>query len=263
VQVVDQDDARLALAADPHDLSHHRGEALLAHLGIEVFDRPIGIRHPQQVPQQRQVGLEVAVEEQQPPGDLLSRGARLIGPGDPEVAAQQLEHGQERNGAAVGGAVGLDHRDVPGEAALDELGAEPALAHAGVGDDAHDARVARRRVLERGLEGRHLVVPAHEDREPPGPRAVQARAKRPDALKLVDAHRLAQALDPDGAKILELEVALDVARGVLRERDASRVGQRLDALGQAHHVPLSGVVHAQIVADLPGADLEERILSAR
>jgi hypothetical protein len=74
-------------------------------------------------------------------------------------------------------------------------------------------------------------------------------AQRPKPLERVDTKWLTGALErnlPQGAK---RNVALDEARGVLREIGAAGLGQLLHALRQTDGVPLRGVVHPQIVSD--------------
>src|SRR5262249_27591677 len=69
-------------------------------------------------------------------------------------------------------------------------------------------------------------------------------------LELEDVQRFAYALDARSAEIPQREVAADELRGVLGEIDAARLRKPLDARCQPHRVPLRGVVHAQVLADL-------------
>ena len=79
----------------------HAEELALARLGVHARRGALGIGHAEEVEDQRQVLGEALVEEQQPAGDPLAR--RLVGVllGDAEVGAEELEHGQQRNGLAV------------------------------------------------------------------------------------------------------------------------------------------------------------------
>ena len=71
----------------------------------------------------------------------------------------------------------------------------------------------------------------------------------PDALEVEEADGLGNAFDLRAAQVLQLEVALDEPRRVLRETDVPGLGERLHALRQADDVALRRVVHAQVVAD--------------
>ncbi len=80
-------------------------------------------------------------------------------------------------------------------AALAELVAEPALADAGLGDDADHGPVAGLGSLQRALENGHLLVAADEAGEAALAREVEPRARRADPRQLEDSHRLTGALD--------------------------------------------------------------------
>ncbi len=72
----------------------------------------------------------------------------------------------------------------------------------------------------------------------------------PTPARPVHAQRLGAALHAERAEVLEREVAgHQIGRG-LRDEARVRLGQRFDPLREAHGVPLRGVVHAQVVADL-------------
>ena len=136
-------------------------------------------------------------------------------------------------------------------AVLHELVAEPAFAGSRVRHDADDAALAGARPLERGFEGAELGVAPHELREAAGARRVEPRARLADPLELVYAHRLRDALERRGAEVAQREPAGDEPRGAVGDADGARLGERFHALREAHGVALRGVVHAQVVADLP------------
>jgi hypothetical protein len=71
----------------------------------------------------------------------------------------------------------------------------------------------------------------------------------------VRGHGLLHALDVEAAEIPQLEEAGDERSGMLGEVDGVRRGELLHARGEPHRVPLRGVVHAQVVADLAYDDL--------
>ena len=64
----------------------------------------------EEVEHQRQDVGEPGIEQQHAAGDLLARGAVVIVAVDAEVAAEQLEDGQEGNALLVRDAVGLVDR---------------------------------------------------------------------------------------------------------------------------------------------------------
>ncbi|MCX5738622.1 MAG: hypothetical protein NTZ61_09035, partial [Proteobacteria bacterium] len=193
---------------------------------------------------------KLLVEQHQLAGDLAARLVIAVARLDAEDVAQHLEQRQIRNRLAVRRAVGLVHADTARAAALDEFEAEPALAGAGVGHDAHHLPVAGDRRFERSIEARHLALAADELREAARPRRIESRAQRADALQFVDAQRHGDALQIEVAEIAESEVALDQARGVRRHVAAVGRGQLLHALCESDRVSLRRVVHAQVIADL-------------
>jgi hypothetical protein len=71
--------------------------------------------------------------------------------------------------------MGLEHRDPPGAAALDELVTQPALPDPRLAQDADDGAPALERRSQRCLERRQLVAAADEAREPSRPGDVQPR----------------------------------------------------------------------------------------
>ena len=58
--------------------------------------------------------------------------------------------------------VGLEDREAPLAAALEELEAESALPNAQLPDDADDLPLCAERPLKRGLEDSHLSLAPHE-----------------------------------------------------------------------------------------------------
>src|SRR5690606_21288806 len=102
--------------------------------------------------------------------------------------------------------------DPAGPAALDELEAEPALAHACLRHHAHDAALSVERAGERRLGRSQLVGPTHEAREAAGAGAVEAAAQRAGAEQLVHVNRATHSLDARLAEVAHLEVAVDEAR---------------------------------------------------
>jgi hypothetical protein len=84
---------------------------------------------------------------------------------------------------------------------------------------------------------------------------LESGAQRTRALELEDAERGPRALHRERPEGAEPEEALDEPRGVLGQVDAVGRGELLHPLREADHLALRGVVHAEIVADLPHHDL--------
>ena len=255
VEIVQEEHGGLPLAARVHLPPDPSEEPALARAWIGLGRGPGRVRYSEEVPEERQVGLERAVEQEQPARDLLARGLSAVPLVDAEVRAQELVNGQQRNRLAVRGAVGLVDGDLAAAAALRELVAEPALAHAGLADHTHHAPLPFQHVLQRRVERRELVRAADQAREAACPRHVHPRPHRAHPDELEDLDRVPRPLHWGTPQRRKLEVALDQMRRALGHADAARLGQRLHALRQAHRVTLRGVVHAQVVADLADHDL--------
>ena len=82
--------------------------------------------------------------------------------GNTEEAAEELEGGQEGDCLPMRYPVRLVCRDSPRSASIQEFETEPALADAGIGDDANDLSAPLHRMTESRLERRHLLVAADE-----------------------------------------------------------------------------------------------------
>src|SRR5262249_18733739 len=105
------------------------------------------------------------------------------------------------------------------------------------------------RPCQRSLEDGHLVATADEPREAAGPGDVKPRAHAPDAIERIDAKRLRDALQAKSAETREREESLHECGGVLAQVRLAWIGEGLEASGDAHHLALRRVVHAQVVAD--------------
>ena len=145
-------------------------------------------------------------------------------------------------------------RDSARPAALGELGAEPALAGPGLGDDAEHLTLARRGARERRLEQRHLGLAADEPRQPAYARDVEAAAQGTEPLEPEHLHRRGHPLQVRLAQVPQREVAGHDPRRLRRDAGAVRARDLLQACGDVRHGTLRGVVHAQVVADLPHHD---------
>jgi hypothetical protein len=147
------------------------------------------------------------------------------------------------------------YRDAPGAAALGELEAEAALAHPGVGHDAHRSACALHGCGERALQGLGLVASSHEGREAAAARDVEARAQGPHALQGGHPDGEIRSLHLELTQVLQLEVPVHARGGLLGQVGLAGLGERLHPRSQPDGVPLGGVVHAQVVTDLPDHDL--------
>ena len=146
-------------------------------------------------------------------------------------------------------------RDSARPAALRELEAEPALAGPGLGDDAEHLAPARRGARERRLEQRHLGLAADEPRQAAYASDVEAAAQGTEPLEPEHLHRRGHPLQVRLAQVPQREVAGHDPRRLRRDAGAVRARDLLQARGDVGHGTLRGVVHAQVVADLPHHDL--------
>src|SRR5262249_53864654 len=128
---------------------------------------------------------------------------------------------------------------------------EAALPDPGLTDDADHPSLAVERPRHGGLDRRHLVGPADEAREPPRPRDVEPGARWARPFELVNVDRVTDALQRERPEIAQPEVVPDERGGMLGQVRAPRLRELLRSLRQTHGVALRGVVHPEIVADLP------------
>ena len=73
---------------------------------------------------------------------------------------------------------------------------------------------------------RQLGVAPHELREAARARGVEPRARLAEALELVHAHRLRDALERRDAEVAQREPAADEPRGAVADADGARLGER-------------------------------------
>jgi hypothetical protein len=105
---------------------------------------------------------QALIEEDIPSGDLFTGGLVGVLLSDTEEAPEELEHRQQRQCLPVWNAVRLEDRKVPRPATLEKLEAEPALADAGLADNAYHLRVSADCSGERRIQSGHLVQTADE-----------------------------------------------------------------------------------------------------
>ena len=199
---------------------------------------------------------ERLVEQQHSPGDLVPSGLVAVLLGDPEEAARNSSRiGRKGTSFVCENAVRLVDRDLARATALGELVAEPALSRSRFGDHADDLRVPRNRLLERGVQSRHLALASDELGEAACAGDVEAAVHAAHALELEDVQRIVHSFDPSFTKVAELKVTRDQLRSVLGE--IGRVGGRdlLHPRRQVGRMSKRRVVHPQIVANLPDHDL--------
>jgi hypothetical protein len=162
VQILEQNDRRLAPAPRLRNALYDRKELPQALIGSHLGDGALGIRDPEEVEHQRQSISKLFVEQQHPPGDLRARGFGAVLFRDAEEGAEQFQDREEGDELPVGDPVRLVNRDPTGTAALGELVTEPALPEPWVGDHSNDLSTASNRPRKCGLEARDLVGPPDE-----------------------------------------------------------------------------------------------------
>src|SRR5262249_20172171 len=152
----------------------------------------------------------------------------------------------KRKHASVRERAGVMERRAVG--ALDEFVAESALSGSRLRRHEGDGGTTRLRLAQRLVEKRELPLAADEAREATRLRALEAVLDPARAPYLEHGHGNAGALEPLLATVEEVEEARREARRLLRRRDTARRRQLLHPGGEPDHVPLRGIVHAQVVA---------------
>jgi len=251
VEILPQQQRRLAAATSLGDALHDDEEPSLPRLGSHAQRGIRGIGYTEEVEEQRQVIGQRLVEQQQGAGDLPPRRLVTLLLGDPEEVAHQLEDRQERDHLPMRDAVGAVDAHALGPRPFGELVTEAALPDPGLAHDADHPPLAVERPRHGGLDRRHLVGAADEAREPACARDIEPGARGASPFELVDVDRVAHALQRERPEIAQPEVAADERGGMLSQIRTPRFRELLRPLCQTHGVALRGVVHAEIVADLP------------
>src|SRR5262249_39156426 len=115
----------------------------LSRLGLHRRSRVRRIGNVEKLVEKREGVIELAIEPEGSPGDLVTDRVVAVVLLDAEVVAKRLAHGEERNRPSVRHALARDDEHAAGSEPLDELMAEAALADSGVGDDADHLSLAR------------------------------------------------------------------------------------------------------------------------
>ena len=155
VQVVEEHDHRLDRRLD--EPSHEVEELSLADLRLHPGGGLLGIGDAEEVEHEWQHLAEAVVQQQEGSGYLGPRLIRRIRLPDPEVAAEQLEDGEERDRPCMHEAVRLVHLGAPCATPLHELEAEAALSDAGVRHDPDDLPLPLDGAGKGGVESGDLV----------------------------------------------------------------------------------------------------------
>ena len=96
MEILDQGDHGIAVGTALDDAADHVVDLALAGCGVHGGRRAVRIGDAEEVEEDGQRVAVALVEEQQPPRDLLARGAVVVVVGDAEVLTEGLEHWQDR-----------------------------------------------------------------------------------------------------------------------------------------------------------------------
>ena len=113
VQVLDDEDEQLALAASGSHPPQHLEDTLHTRFGRQADRGPVWIRDLEEVEEQGEVVTEIRAEVEHAVTDPVSDLRSAVAVGDPEVIAQQSEYRKERDFSAVGHTGAAPQRDPP------------------------------------------------------------------------------------------------------------------------------------------------------
>ncbi len=155
----------------------------------------------------------------------------------------------------MGLGAGLEHGDPALAAAGRELGANPALADAGLTHHADRLALARKGQLQSLLEVPEFPLASHEPRQAPQARDVEGAAGGPNPAQDVDPNRFGRPPDLPLAEVVKVEIARDEPCGLLGQAGAPGLGYRLHPLREPDGMTEGRVLEAEIVAHRPDDDL--------
>ena len=162
--------------------------------GAEVVGRPV-VAETHHLQQQGHAGARVDPQLGEPEGGLgLDLGGR-VAVRDAAVGAHDVGQRDVGDGRAVGEAAPLQHGEALGGQRAAQLGDDARLAHAGLGDDAHDLAAAGGGLGHQLLKGGELALASDEASSGRRAEALQGRAPRPEPQHAVRDHGLGPAAD--------------------------------------------------------------------
>jgi hypothetical protein len=167
VKILEEKDGQLAAALRVSQALQECDEPPLLCLGLHRRRRVPGVRDAEKVVEQWKSVIQLLVEAERPPSDLVTDRFLTVVLLDPEIVAHGLQHGEKGDRFSVRHTVPRNDEDPPRSEPLDELEAEPALADSRVGDDPDDLCASRKRPLERIVQYRHVSLASDELRESP------------------------------------------------------------------------------------------------
>ncbi len=97
MKIFDEEQAWLPTTPPLHQPREQRTESALTGLGVHALSRALGVRHGEEVEQERERFGELRVEQEYRAGDLPAGRLVVILFGDAEEPAQELENGEEGN----------------------------------------------------------------------------------------------------------------------------------------------------------------------
>jgi hypothetical protein len=162
---LDRQHQQLALAGRDRNPAEDVEGFCLDRLRAVIAARLRGVADPEQIEQQRAVGIRIATELAQPGANLLRNRGRRVVVDDLAKAAQQVEHQQIGDRGAIGDAPAFVPVDrPPGERAV-KFGDQPRFADAGFADDPDRLPVPRFGLGQQLVE--HGEFPLAADKNPP------------------------------------------------------------------------------------------------
>ncbi len=267
VDVLDQMDGRLQVAASVHHVADQPDDAGATGVGIDLERAAAGSGEAHEVAHQ----LGSLGDRRPEPGecacDLLAGPVRRGVDAGPEQRPQELEDRPERPHPPECGDAGAEDPQIAGVAEVDELLAEPGLADAGIADELEHLAVTPQRGGERILELGELGLATHERGPLAPPGGLVAGPGAGEALEGEHADRSLGSLDLGWGELVECELVGDELGGPLGEVDAAGARERLDALGEADRMAdhLGGAAASAEMADddLAGVDAHADAESGR
>ncbi len=202
---------RLGLRVDPVEILDDQQEWLRLRLAQdEALDRiqyplpalrrveslPLRIleRHVEEGEQRGKRRLQRTVQGEDSPGDLFQDVSMRVAVADPEIALQEIDHGQVAGGLAVRHRACFQHEPALRARGAHQLEDEARLAHARLADDGRHLPTALPGLLQRAMELCELGVAAHEPGEAARGGCLEPRAHLASLRHLIGFHRLAEIL---------------------------------------------------------------------
>jgi hypothetical protein len=186
VQVIEEEDRRLPLTSGVYQTADKRKQLSLPSLGVNLQTGSSWVRHAKEVEDKRESLAEGLIQQEQSPGDLLSRKLVAVLLRNRKRRAQEFENGNQVDSLPVGWTVRFENPSPLRTAAFHELSAQAALPDPRFSHDSYHLPVTFNGAVQCCFQNGQLIAPTHESGKAAKASRVESSSGGTGGLQLMD-----------------------------------------------------------------------------